>query len=214
MDDGKANALTIDSIAAVSQALTDAESDTSCVAAVLAGREDRFCAGFDLNVMRSGDMGAMMNLVADGGDLVRQAFSCGVPVVAACTGHAVAAGALLLLGSDVRVGADGPYKIGLNEVAIGMTLPQWANSLARERMSKRHLQRSIANARLTDPAEAVDVGFLDRVVAPEAVLETAIAEASILASLDRAAYGRAMGEFRGELTAQMAEQIAADRARI
>lgn len=213
LDDGKANALSKLMIADIRDALTEAEADDSCIAAVLAGREGRFSAGFDLSVVQSDDVSAIVDLVADGGELVRHIFGASVPVVAACTGHAIAAGALMLLGADVRVGAAGPFKIGLNEVAIGMTLPRWANTIARERLSKRHLQRSIANARLTDPDAAVDVGFLDRVVAPDDVLATAVEEAMVLATLDRNAYTAAMREFRGDTLVTMAEHIANDRRR-
>jgi enoyl-CoA hydratase len=131
--------------------------------------------------------------------------------VAACTGHALAAGALMLLGADIRVGAEGPFKIGLNEVAIGMTLPDWAYTIVRERISKRHLQRSITNARITDPTAAVDVGFLDRVVPWDQVVAAAVEEAVSLAALDTKAYGRMMREFRGETLVTMADQIAAYR---
>lgn len=214
MDDGKANALSTSMIADVGAALAAAEGDESVVAAVVAGREGRFSAGFDLSVMQSGDMAAMIGLVADGGELVRTIYGCGIPVVAACTGHALAAGALMLLGSDVRVGADGPFKIGLNEVAIGLTLPDWAITIARERLSKRHIQRSIANARVTEPATAVDVGFLDRVVDPGQVIDVAIEEAAAMSGLDQGAYRRTMGGFRKPTLDIMDAQIAADRARI
>lgn len=211
LDDGKANALSKSMIADIRGALTAAEAEPQCIAAVIVGREGRFSAGFDLSVVQGGDAAAVKDLVADGGELVRHIFGASIPVVAACTGHALAAGALMLLGADIRVGADGPFKVGLNEVAIGMTLPEWAYTIARERLSKRHLQRSLTNARLTDPAEAVDVGFLDRVVEPNAVLATAIEEASALAALDAKAYAKMMREFRGETLVAMADQIAADR---
>ena len=211
LDDGKANALSRSMIADVRQALTAAEADPNCIAAVIAGREGRFCAGFDLSVMQAGDMAAVTEMVADGGELVRHMYGATIPVVAACTGHAMAAGALMLLGADIRVGADGPFKVGLNEVAIGMTLPNWAYTITRERISKRHLQRSITNARLTDPAAAVDVGFLDRVVPADQVVTAAIEEAVALAGLDPKAYARMMREFRGETLVAMADQIAADR---
>jgi len=175
LDDGKANALSRDMIAEIRRNIS----------AVVAGREGRFSGGFDLGVMRGGDMSAVINLVADGGDLVRHMYGASVPVVAACTGHAVAAGALMLLGSDVRVGAEGAFKIGLNEVAIGMTLPSWAYTIAADRISNRHLQRSLANARQ---------------------------EAKALAGLDTKAYAKIMGELRGETLATMDDQIAADRA--
>jgi len=212
MDDGKANALSTSMIADISAALDDAVADEACVAAVLAGRAGRFSGGFDLGVMQSGDMSAIVNLVADGGALVRKIYGCGLPVIAACTGHAVAAGALMLVGSDVRVGAEGPFKIGLNEVAIGLTLPDWAHTIAFERLSKRHIQRAIANARLTDPTVAVDVGFLDRVVAPEQVIDAALEEAAAMAPLDRGAYRRTMSGFRKPTLDTMDAQIAADRA--
>lgn len=211
LDDGKANALSYSMIADITEALAEAEADDAIVGAVLAGREGRFSAGFDLNVIKSGDLAAIANLVANGGQLVRTIYGCGVPVVAACTGHALAAGALMLLGSDVRVGAEGPFKVGLNEVAIGMTLPDWAHTIAFERLSKRHIQRAIANARVTGPEEAVDVGFLDRVVAPELVVETAIEEAAAMAALDKRAYGRTMAGFRKPTLDQMDREIAADR---
>ena len=210
LDDGKANALSQSMIADVRAALTGAEVDANCIAAVIAGREGRFSAGFDLSVMQAGDQQAITSLVADGGELVRHIYGATVPVVAACTGHALAAGALMLLGADVRVGADGPYKVGLNEVAIGMTLPEWAYTIARERLSKRHLQRSITNARLTDPAGAVDVGFLDRVVPLDQVVNAAVEEAAALAALDAKAYSRMMREFRGATLVAMADQISTD----
>ncbi len=212
LDDGKANALSVSMIEAIRGAITGAEADPACVAAVLVGREGRFSGGFDLNVMRAGDAAAVINLVADGGELVRHIYGARVPIVAACTGHALAAGALMLLGADIRVGAQGPFKIGLNEVAIAMTLPEWANTIARERLSKRHLQRAIANARITDATTAVDVGFLDMAVAPDQVLDTAIAEAVALAGLHAPSYARAMQEFRGQTLITMADQIAADRS--
>jgi len=211
LDDGKANALSRDMIAEIRRNISAAEADTNCIAVVVAGREGRFSGGFDLGVMRGGDMSAVINLVADGGDLVRHMYGASVPVVAACTGHAVAAGALMLLGSDVRVGAEGAFKIGLNEVAIGMTLPSWAYTIAADRISNRHLQRSLANARLTEPSVAVDVGFLDRVVPLDSVVQTAIEEAKALAGLDTKAYAKIMGELRGETLATMDDQIAADR---
>lgn len=211
LDDGKANALSRSMIADVRSALTAAEADPNCIAAVIAGREGRFCAGFDLSVMKAGDASEVTAMVADGGELVRHIYGATLPVVVACTGHALAAGALMLLGADIRVGADGPFKVGLNEVAIGMTLPDWAYTIARERISKRHLQRSIVNARLTDPATAVDVGFLDRVVPADQVVTAAVDEAIALAALDPKAYARMMREFRGETLVTMADQIAADR---
>ena len=133
--------------------------------------------------------------------------------MAASTGHAVAAGALLLCGCDYRVGVDGPVKIGLNEVAIALTLPRWALLIASERLSKRHLQVSVANARLVDGSGAVNAGFLDEVISPEDVLSRAIEVAQGFGeNLDPQAYAATVRALRGSVLAQMDEAVAADRA--
>lgn len=212
LDDGKVNALSAASIAAIRAAVSKAERDESVGAVVLHGREGKFCAGFDLTVMRGGDLAAMSSLVSDGGELVRHLYGSSVPVVAACTGHALAAGALVLLGCDVRIGADADCKIGLNEVAIGMVLPAWALTIAAERLSRRHLQRSVATAEVTAARGAIDVGFLDEVVQPGAVLSTAIQRAEALAALDGRAYAGTVRALRGPVLQTMDAQIARDRA--
>jgi enoyl-CoA hydratase len=213
LDDGKANALSFEMIAAIGAALDEAESDDDIRAMVLHGRPGRFSAGFDLGVMLGDDMSAIIELVADGGALVQRLYGSSVPVVAASTGHALAAGALVLLGCDVRIAGDVEAKVGLNEVAIKMVLPDWALTIAIDRLSKRHLQRALANARITTPRDAVDVGFVDEVVAEGEELERAIAVASELAStLDPSAYARTVRAIRGQVLDLMAAQIAADRS--
>jgi enoyl-CoA hydratase len=212
IDDGKANALSKDIIAGVLAAVDEAESDDAVTALVINGREGKFCAGFDLTVMRSGDVAAMSDLVSDGGELVRRLYGTSVPVVAACTGHALAAGALVLLGCFVRVGADIDCKIGLNEVAIGMVLPDWAFTIAVARLSNRHLQRSVATARITDAATAVDVGYLDEVVPAGQELDRAVELAAEFAALHPGAYRGTVQKLRGTVLDAMGEQVAADRA--
>lgn len=213
LDDGKANALSSAMITAISAAIDEAEADSSVSAVVLHGREGKFCAGFDLNVMRGGDIAAMSALVSDGGALVQRLYGASVPVVAACTGHALAAGALLLLGCDVRIGSDAPCKIGLNEVAIGMVLPDWAMTISVERLSRRHLQRAVATAEVTDGAGAVQAGFLDHVVPDTEVLDAAVAAAAAMSQLDRRAYAGTVRSLRGSVLELMGTQIASDRAR-
>ena len=212
LDDAKANALSFDVIAAVGAAIDDAEADESVGALVIHGRPGRFSGGFDLGVMFGDDMSAIIELVADGGALVHRLYGSSIPVVAACTGHALAAGALVLLGCDVRVGADIDAKIGLNEVAIKMVLPDWAFTIAEDRLSKRHVQRALANARITTPRDAVDVGYIDEVVAADDVLERAVDLAAELAStLDPSAYQRTIRKMRGPVLDLMERQIATDR---
>ncbi len=96
VDDGRANAFSLSLLLAISEELAAAESDPDIGAVVLAGNQKVFFAGFDLDVINSGDRKAIAEMVSSGGALIRQAYGASVPVVAACTGHAVAAGALMI----------------------------------------------------------------------------------------------------------------------
>jgi enoyl-CoA hydratase len=185
LDDGKANALGFDLIAALRAALAQAEKEAG--AALLLGREGRFSGGYDLSVMGAG-IDAIRGLVRAGGELFTQMLDTRIPIVAGCTGHAIAGGALLLLASDYRVGSRGNFKLGLSEVALGMTLPIYALELAQLRVSKRHLARATQQAELYTPEGAVDAGFLDRAVEPAELEASAAAEAARLAELPQPAY--------------------------
>jgi enoyl-CoA hydratase len=178
-DDGKANALSHAAIEALDVALDRAAGQSKAV--VIVGRPGRFSAGFDLSVMKGG-IDAVRALVRAGADLTVRIYSFEQPVVIAATGHALAAGAILLMAADVRIGTEGEFKIGLNEVAIGMPVPHFAAELARDRLSRRHLTAATALATIYDPVGAVDAGYLDAVAPPDSVVDTAKQRAAALAA--------------------------------
>lgn len=178
LDDGKANALGFDVLDGLSDALRTAE--TSAKAVVVLGREGKFSAGFDLKVM-TGDIADARRLLGRGAEVALQVYAHPTPVVFGVTGHALAMGGILTVAPDYRVGAEGPFKIGLNEVAIGMPVPAFAVELTRDRLSKKWFTRCVQHAELCSPATAVEAGFLDEVVAPDAVEARAIEVAQRLA---------------------------------
>lgn len=210
LDDGKANALTHEVIDALRSALRDAEERGGAL--VLAGRPDRFSAGFDLSVMTSGP-DAAMPLLAAGAEFGIDVYMSRIPVVMACTGHAVAMGAILLMCADTRIGTEGAYKIGLNEVAIGMPVPNFAMGLARDRLSSRWFVPCIQHAHLVDPRTAIDAGFLDEVVPAGETVDAAVAHAARLAAdLRTGAFQMTRDIMRGEVAAQLRAGLAADMA--
>ena len=212
LDDGKANALSPDVIAAINSFLDEVDAPGSTYRAVaICGRGGMFSGGFDLGVMRGGDIGAVVALVTSGGDLVGRLFRSPRPVVSACTGHAIAAGALVLLGSHLRVGAAGAFRIGLIETAIGMVLPDWAVTMAEVRLAPNHVQRAVVEAKVFDPAEAAAAGFLDVVVDPGEVVRIAVEEAARLGALDPTAYAGNAAKLRGPGLARFDAAIARDR---
>jgi enoyl-CoA hydratase len=212
---GKANALSHDVIAALGAALDRVEEASEQSEGsgpgvlVITGTAGMFSGGFDLGVMRAGPKEAG-RLVTEGGAFITRCFASAVPVVVACTGHAVAAGALLLLGADYRVGATGAFRIGLIETQIGMVLPRWAVELSEERLSRRHFQQATVAARMYDPAGAVDAGFLDLAVGPERVLAEALTEAERLAALPHTAYAGQVRMNRGARLERLVAAVAAD----
>lgn len=210
MDDGKANALSVAMIDAIMAALARAEGEASAV--VLTGRPDKFCAGFDLRVMMSGPEHAIA-LLGKGGELLLRLFEYPLPLVIAATGHALAGGVLVVCTGDVRFGADGAYKLGLNEVAIGLPVPLLAMELARARLLPTELTRATLLAQIYTPTEARAAGYLDHVVAPEALLEAATTEARRLGALPRAAFVGTKQRLRGAIAQQIREGQAADVAR-
>ena len=171
MDDGKANALSKPMIEALREAIKRAESEAGAL--VLAGRAERFCAGFDLRVMMSSPEAAT-DLLRTGSKLLLELYGVSLPLVIACTGHALAGGALVVLTGDHRIGAAGAYKLGLNEVAIGLPVPVLAMELARDRLAADHLPKATLGATIFDPETAVRAGYLDEVVPPDQVIPKAI----------------------------------------
>jgi enoyl-CoA hydratase len=181
MDDGKVNALSLEMITEIDEALDRATADRAVV--VLTGRDGVFSAGFDLKVLRAGgpDAGAMLRA---GFELSERLLSFPTPVVNVCTGHAIAMGVFLLLSGDYRLGATGPFRIVANEVAIGLTMPLAAVEICRSRLTPSHFNRAVVLAEQFSPDDAVAAGFLDRVVDAAELHDAARTTAVTLAALD------------------------------
>lgn len=185
MDDGKANAFSIAMLEALHADFDRAEQDGAVV--VLTGREGRFSAGFDLKVFQE-EPERIVEMLTLGATLCERVLAFPRPVLTAVNGHAIAAGSFLPLAADLRIGVDGPFQIGLNEVKIGLTVPLFVVELARQRLAPAHFDRSIGGARLVEPAEAVTAGFLDRAVPAEEFLREVAAGAEELAELNAEAH--------------------------
>lgn len=213
MDDGKANAITLDVLAELHGALVRAAADPDAHAVLITGRPGRFSAGFDLGVMTASQE-SMRELVIAGGRFMARLLLEPLPVVAACTGHALAAGALILLACDHRVGAAGDWKIGLNEVAIGMALPRWGVELGGYRLAPAEREWRMVLGQVGSPDEAVAAGFLDRVVPAEQLWDEARAVAARLAELRSGAVAGTKVRLRKAVAERMLEDMEGDLAAI
>lgn len=211
MDDGKANAFGFDMMEALSNDFTRAASEAKAV--VLTGRPGVMCAGFDLKLMKT-EPARVGELVGRGAKLLSQILVHPQPVVIAASGHAMAAGGLLMLTGDIRIGARGDFRIGLNETAIGMVMPDFGIYLAHHCLGESNLTEAVLNARLYSPDEAVSVGYLDSVCEAGKLVETAIARAEELTQLDMRAYAGTKRKLRQPIADRIDESLARDNLNI
>ena len=182
---GKANAISHEVIHGLNRSLDKAQQENKVV--ILTGQNGIFSAGFDLKVMTKSSESAK-ELVIKGSKLSLRMLSFPQPIIVLCSGHAIAKGAFLLLSSDYRIGVAGDFKIGLNEVMIGMTMHHAGIAIAKARLSEVYLNRSVNNAEIYNPKEAIKAGFLDVIVPEKELLSTAIKVAEMFSKLNKKAH--------------------------
>ena len=205
LDDGKANAMSQAMLEAIDGALDEAEAAGEVV--LLVGREGTFSAGYDLPTFLAGAE-PLHGMLRAGAELAHRMVGFPTPIVAACTGHAIAMGGFLLLASDYRVGADGPFKLGANEVRIKIAVPHWTVELFRDRVANTHASRTLLTGELYGPAVAREAGYLDEVVPVGDVVDRARSVAVELAEkVDLTAHRATKRLLREDLLARMRRVI-------
>jgi enoyl-CoA hydratase len=208
IDDGRLNIMSPAMLRELHLTFDRAERTKQVV--VLKGREGIFSAGFDLKVLREQGPEAICDMLRLGGELALRILAFPLPVLSVCTGHAYPMGAFLLLASDVRIGARGPFRIGLNEVAIGITVPNFAIEVARQRLTPSAFQKATLTGEMFAPDEAIVAGFLDRVVEPATLDEAVEQHALALAKLHFASHAATKQRVRCGAIAAIREAIDAE----
>ena len=208
LSNGKVNAISPDVIKGFNQALDRAVQDKAIV--IITGQPGILSGGYDLKVMTASPESAL-SLVTQGSLLSRRMLSHPYPIIVACPGHAVAKGAFLLLSADYRIGVEGKFTIGLNEVKIGLTMHWVGIETARDRLSKAVFQRSVINAEMFSPQSALEAGFLDAVVAPEELMNAARAMAEQLKTINLKAHARTKLKARKALLETLDQAIEIDK---
>ena len=186
IDDGNKNVINHEVLDELEVAWTEAEETSRAI--LLKGREGCFCAGYDIQVMTGGDRDASARLGSRGARLATRIYGCPKPVVGLAEGHAFTIGLVWLSGCDVRIAEEGPFKMAMTEVALGVPLSGWALDSVRARLNPAHEVAALLHSRRHSPDEALQAGFVDQVVPAGQGLETALAEASRLAELPSEAY--------------------------
>ena len=209
MHDGKVNAMSPEMLSDLDAALDQAHSDKAVVVPRSA-REGIFSAGFDLKIFAANDPARSLEMVRAGAELVLRLIAFPSPTIGVMEGHAFPMGTFLLLACDVRIGALGKYRMGLNEVVIGISPPRFAIELARSRVHPAWLSRTVTLGEMFEPEDAVTAGFLDRAVPPNEV-DGALSEVlSALKGVNVEMHTTAKHDLRRQAMAAMREAIDAD----
>ena len=209
MDDGKANVMSLRMLRALGAALDRAEGEAAAV--LLCGRPGMFSGGFDLAVFK-GEPEAQLQMLEAGARITERLLSFPRPVVAVCTGHAIAMGAFVLLSTDVRIGVDQGARIQINEVQIGLTLPHFAIEVSRQRLAPAHFNIAAGTAEPYTPQQAVVAGFLDEVVPAGQLAAVARERARKLMTLNAGAFTATKARMRNAALEALRRAIDTDVA--
>jgi enoyl-CoA hydratase len=182
-------------------------------AVVLVGREGFFSAGVDLKAVPKLDRDGQRAMVDGINRLFLAWYSFPRPVVCAVNGHAIAGGLILALCGDHRVGA-GVGKLGLTELRAGIGYPAAAMAIVRAELPQPTARALALQAELIEAGpQAVELGLLDELCAPDLLLERSLQVAGALAELPRGAYTRVKEQLRGETVAELERVVADDPMR-
>jgi enoyl-CoA hydratase len=169
-DDGKVNVMSPAMLQGLHDAFDRAAEERTVV--VLSGRPNIFSAGFDLKVIRGPSADDLHTMLRIGAELALKILAFPTPVITVVEGSAFPMGAFLILASDWRIGIEGDWKIGLNEVQIGIPVPRFGLEVARQRLQPAYFSRTATLGEMFGPAEALKAGFIDHLV-PKADLAAA-----------------------------------------
>jgi len=187
---GAVNALDLAAVEEMSAAIADLAADETLGALVLTGAGPAFCAGLDLKAVPGYGRAEQRRLVEAMNRFFGGLYDFPRPTVAAINGHAIAGGMVLALACDHRVCTSNAASLGLTEVKVGVPFPVGAIEVVRNELTPAAARALILFGRLIGPEQALAWGAVDEVVAPDAVLTRACAEAATLAELPRDTFER------------------------
>ncbi len=199
------NALDTDLLAAISREIGAAAADGAS-AIFLSGRPGMFSAGLDVPHLLTQTREQMLVFWREFFGAQQAIAASPVPIAAAITGHSPAGGAVLALHADYRVmaqatAAPAKYRIGLNEVQVGLFPGPIIYGALRRLVGPRHADRVMGGGLMLTAAEALEAGLVDRVVPEEQVVPAALEWARHLASLPPHALAQTRRMARADLVA-------------
>ena len=209
---GRGNAIDHPFIEEMHRAL-DAVEKSDARAAVITGKGRVFCGGLDLLTIHAFDRPALERFVDAFEGMFRRVFAFDRPLVAAVNGHALAGGAILAMACDLRVMADGPFQIGVNEVRLGIPFPAAAFEIVRQATPGPARRAVMLQGKRLSPTEAKAAGIVQRIAGAQGVVADAVEEARAFASGGAEAVRAVKADLTAPVLAKIDATAAARRAR-
>lgn len=198
------NALNPELVQALRRAVEDAPAE-GAAGLVLSGAPGLFSAGLDVPALLGLDRAAMRAFWREFFALCAALARSPIPTVAAIGGHSPAGGAVLALFCDYRVMAEGPFRIGLNEVQVGLTVPDCIQLALRRTVGAYRAERLLVAGAMLESAAALACGFVDELAPPAQVDTRARAWLRDLLALPRHAMLSTRKLARADLAAAFAD---------
>ncbi|MBL1409519.1 enoyl-CoA hydratase/isomerase family protein [Sphingobacterium faecale] len=205
LDRGRSNAMDVGVIKELIQVLEEAKVDPSVEGVILSGKESFFSSGLDLITLFAYNEEEMRHFWTHFMKLLRLFVAFEKPTVAAITGHSPAGGCVMALCCDYRVMAEGDYIVGLNEVPVGIVVPESIFILYSFWLGRGAAYRSLLEGRLFKPQEALSIGLVDEVVPFDRIQISAIRRVKSVMQFEKNAWRKTKLNLRGELIRAMEE---------
>jgi Delta3-Delta2-enoyl-CoA isomerase len=167
------NALNLELLRALRSAIDESVRD-DVRGIVLSGAPGLFSAGVDVPALLMRDRAGVREYWGELFALCGTLARAPIPLVAAITGHSPAGGAVLALFCDYRVMAEGPYRIGLNEVQVGLIVPEAIQLALRRVVGAYRAERLLVSGAMIEAADALACGFVDELTGVDLVTTRAL----------------------------------------
>lgn len=176
-------------------------------AIVFTGTGKFFSGGLDLRVIPAYTAAEQREFLRTANRMLERLYGCPLPVIAAVNGHAVAAGFVLALAADYRIGPEQGAEFGLTEVRLGIPFPAAATIVIDSELTPVATRRIVLDGRRFGCEQALTCGVLDELVPVERVLDRAVEVAADRAAMPADGYGRIKRQVRGPALERMREVL-------
>ena len=170
----KVNAIDESLIKSLNSELDKIEKNDSIKGLILTGQAGIFSAGLDIVSLYDKDREYMESFWFLFSSLLLRIYRYPKLIFSAISGHSPAGGTVISIMTDYRIMSKGNYVIGLNEVAVGLSMPIGIGRVFQSLLGERVAEKMTLTGKLVNPKEAEEIGLIDEVVESEKLLNHSI----------------------------------------